>query len=47
VLDALGRLSEADDLPALEAPLMPVLTQRLDEFLRWRLDRPLKTLERA
>ena len=45
LLEALERLSEADQPPVLEADLMPLLSQRLDEFLRWRLDRPLKTLE--
>jgi len=44
VLDALETLSEADQPPALEAHLTQVLRQRLDDFLRWRLDRPLKTL---
>ena len=44
MLEALANLSDAAQPPALEAPLIPVLRQRLDEFLRWRLDRPLKTL---
>ncbi len=44
MLNALGALSESNQ-PALEqTPLMAVLRQRLTEFLRWRLDRPLKTL---
>ena len=45
VLEALETLSDSERPPALEASLVPVLTERLDEFLRWRLDRPLKTLE--
>lgn len=44
ILEALETLSESDHPPALEAGLLPGLRQRLDHFLRWRLDRPLKTL---
>ena len=44
MLDALTHLSDAAQPLELEAPLIPVLRHRLDEFLRWRLDRPLKTL---
>ena len=44
MLTTMEALSEAAQPPALETPLVPVLRQRLDEFLRWRLDRPLKTL---
>ena len=43
-LDALERLSSADQPPALAHHLVPMIRQRLDEFLHWRLDRPLKTL---
>ena len=44
MLGALEALAEAPQPPALEAPVIAPLTQRLDEFLRWRLDRPLKTI---
>jgi len=44
VLGALETLADAAVPPALELSVVPALTQRLDEFLRWRLDRPLKTL---
>ena len=44
MLGALEVLSQADHPPALDGGLIQMLRQRLDEFLRWRLDRPLKTL---
>ena len=44
LLEALTALSESEQPPVLEAGLLPGLRQRLDMFLRWRLDRPLKTL---
>ena len=44
MLEMLSLLSEADQPPVLDAPLAATLRQRLDEFLHWRLDRPLKTL---
>lgn len=44
VLEALAALSDAAQPPPLDASVVPVLSQRLDAFLRWRLDRPLKTL---
>ena len=44
MLEALSRLSRADQPIGLATPLIPVLRRRLDEFLRWRLDHPLKTL---
>lgn len=44
LLAALEQLAEADDLPALKSPITAALSQRLNEFLHWRLDRPLKTL---
>ena len=44
MLRAFEELSQADHPLALDAHLIPVLCRRLDEFLRWRLDRPLKTL---
>ncbi|MBI4341414.1 MAG: DNA repair protein RecO [Candidatus Omnitrophica bacterium] len=43
-LETLERLSESDQPIALDAHALPGLRRRLDEFLRWRLDRPLKTL---
>ena len=45
VLDALEAFADAEGPPALDPAVAPMLMQRLDEFLRWRLDRPLKTLE--
>ncbi len=44
LLGALDTLAEAEGPPPLEPSVIPALTQRLDDFLRWRLDRPLKTL---
>ena len=44
LLEALETLSKSDQPPALDAGLLPGLRQRLDAFLRWRLDKPLKTL---
>jgi DNA repair protein RecO (recombination protein O) len=44
MLEWLSTLSEADRPPSIEAPMAAALRQRLDEFLRWRLDRPLKTM---
>ena len=41
---ALEQLSIADQPLALEERLVVLLRQRLDEFLRWRLGHPLKTL---
>ncbi len=43
VLDALQQLGDALAPPAMEPPLVASLQQRLDQFLQWRLDRPLKT----
>lgn len=43
-LEALAVLSQAEQPTTMAIPLIPVLSHRLDEFLRWRLDRPLKTL---
>ena len=43
-LDACAALSEAAQPISVAAPLLPSLTQHLNDFLRWRLDRPLKTL---
>ena len=44
VLEALAALSETDHPLAINPHLVPGFDRRLDEFLRWRLDRPLKTL---
>jgi DNA repair protein RecO (recombination protein O) len=43
MVEALGTLSEADQPPVVEGALLPLLDQRLNAFLHWRLDRPLKT----
>jgi len=44
LLDALSAFSHSDQPMAAEEPLLSVLRGRLDMFLRWRLDHPLKTL---
>ena len=44
VIDALETISASDQPPALDAIFLIGLRQRLDMFLHWRLDRPLKTL---
>lgn len=44
ILDTLVALSDTDQPPTLSAPMLSGLNRRLDAFLRWRLDRPLKTL---
>ena len=44
LLTALERLSDAVQPPILEPALVTPLRERLDHFLRWRLDHPLKTL---
>ena len=44
VLEALSALSQSDQPVAMEMPLLSALRERLEAFLRWRLDRPLKTL---
>ena len=44
LLTALGQLSDAVQPPTLEPAIVTPLRERLDHFLRWRLDHPLKTL---
>jgi DNA repair protein RecO (recombination protein O) len=44
MLGALEALAGADQPPPLAPSLAEGLRRRLDEFLRWRLDKPLKTL---
>lgn len=44
VLQALERLSEEAQPPQLEPGMARKLHERLEEFLRWRLDRPLRTI---
>ena len=44
LLEMLGRLAEADQPLTLHDALAGRLCTRLDEFLRWRLHHPLKTL---
>src|SRR3989338_5860460 len=43
-LGALETLTESEVPAPLEPQLLPLLTHRLEEFLQWRLDRPLKTM---
>jgi len=43
-LEALETLGQHNQPPSLAAELIASLRQRLDEFLRWRLEHPLKTL---
>ncbi len=44
MLTALAALSESKALPPLEPSMVSLLRRRLTEFLHWRLDRPLKTM---
>lgn len=44
MLAAFSTLCQADVPVGLDAGLIPLLWKRLDEFLRWQLDRPLRTL---
>ena len=44
LLEAFEQLALADQPMRYDEPLLTMLAQRLDEFLRWRLDRPLRTL---
>ena len=44
MLGALEQLAETSHPIPLEPRLRVMLRQRLDEFLRWRLDHPLKTM---
>jgi DNA repair protein RecO (recombination protein O) len=45
LLDALETLTESPQPIPLAPQLLPALHRCLEEFLHWRLDRPLKTLE--
>lgn len=45
VLNSIEQLAHTDQPVALDGAVAVALTPRLEEFLRWRLDRPLKTLE--
>ncbi len=47
LLRAVETLADADDSRPIGVELLPGLTRRLEEFLRWRLDHPLKTLQAA
>ncbi len=47
MLAALAALSGQDHPPTLEEPVIGHVRRWLDEFLRWRLDKPLKTLASA
>ncbi len=44
ILAAMETLSQTDHPPILDAELIPQLRRWLDEFLRWRVEKPLKTL---
>jgi DNA repair protein RecO (recombination protein O) len=44
LLDALEALAESAQPVPLDAQLLPALQHRLEEFLHWRLERPLKTM---
>lgn len=44
LLDALAALSQAEQPMAVEAALLEQITQRLEEFLHWRLDHHLRTM---
>lgn len=47
LLDLLEDMSRQDQTPALDAAVIPGLRHRLEDFLKWRLDRPLRTLTAA
>ena len=42
--EQLAACAEADVPPALQTGGAQAIQQRLDAFLRWQLDRPMKTL---
>ncbi|MDP3703130.1 MAG: DNA repair protein RecO [Candidatus Omnitrophota bacterium] len=44
LLDALEACMDSELPVPVEAPVLPLLNQRLEEFLHWRLERPLKTM---
>ena len=44
ILGLFQMISAAGSPPALDGSLVAALRQRLDEFLRWRLEHPLRTL---
>ena len=44
LLELLEDLSQQDQTPLLDANMVLGLRRRLEEFLKWRLDKPLKTL---
>lgn len=44
LLDALETLAESAQPVPLDSQVLPALQRRLDEFLHWRLERPLKTM---
>ena len=44
LLAALGTLAESAQPVPLDPQVLPTLQRRLEEFLHWRLERPLKTL---
>ena len=44
LLGALGTLAESAQPVPLDPQLLPALQRRLEEFLHWRLERPLKTM---
>ncbi len=44
MLGALAALSGQDHPPTLEEPVIGQVRRWLDDFLRWRMERPLKTL---
>jgi DNA repair protein RecO (recombination protein O) len=44
LLEALGRCAESEAPVALHPTLMDLVRRRAEEFLRWRVERPLKTL---
>ena len=47
ILETLSACAETDEPRELDAASSAVIHQHLDDFLRWRIDRPLKTLGHA
>ena len=47
LVEMLGVISDAEHPVPIAEQMMPGLAWRLDEFLRWRLEHPLKTMEHS
>lgn len=45
MLETFAMLSQTSQPPSMDAELVEALRQRLNQFLQWRLDRPVRSLE--